>query len=59
MFMNAGAQFVALDFVNVIQNRKPYADGFQRGSVMEMAQQVRRAVAWVYNNAHCPVQRNV
>jgi arylformamidase len=42
MFMNAGANFVVLDFVQV-QNAG--------GSLMPMAQQVRSAVAWVYQNA--------
>jgi arylformamidase len=42
MFMNAGANFVVLDFVQV-QNAG--------GSLMPMAQQVRSAVAWVYKNA--------
>ena len=42
MLMEAGAHFIALDFVNALQNG---------GSIMEMAQQVRRAVAWVYDNA--------
>jgi arylformamidase len=43
MFMQAGAHYVALDFVNALQNG---------GDLMQMAEQVRRAVAWVYNNAH-------
>jgi arylformamidase len=42
MLMEAGAHYIALDFVNTLQNG---------GSIMEMAQQVRRAVAWVYQNA--------
>jgi len=42
MFMNAGANFVVLDFVQV-QNAG--------GSLLPMAQQVRSAVAWVYKNA--------
>ena len=42
MFMNAGANFVVLDFVQV-ENAG--------GSLMPMAQQVRSAVAWVYKNA--------
>jgi arylformamidase len=42
VFMNAGANFVVLDFVQV-QNAG--------GSLMPMAQQVRSAVAWVYKNA--------
>jgi arylformamidase len=43
MLVEAGAHYVALDFVNALQNG---------GSIMEMAQQVRRAVAWVAQNAH-------
>ena len=42
MLMEAGAHYIALDFVNALQNG---------GSIMEMAQQVRRAVAWAYRNA--------
>jgi arylformamidase len=42
VFMNAGANFVVLDFVQV-QNAG--------GNLMPMAQQVRSAVAWVYKNA--------
>jgi arylformamidase len=42
MFVNAGAHFAALDFINVDQ---------AQGSLMPMAEQVRRAIAWVYNNA--------
>ena len=42
MFMNAGANFVVLDFVQV-QNTG--------GNLMPMVQQVRSAVAWVYKNA--------
>ena len=41
-FVDAGAHFVALDFNNVIE-----ADG----NLMTMAEQVRRAVAWVHKNA--------
>jgi arylformamidase len=43
MLIEAGAHFITLDFVNTLQNG---------GSIMEMAQQVRRAVAWTYQNAH-------
>lgn len=43
MFMEAGAHYIALDFVNVLQNN---------GNLMEMADQVRRALIWTYNNAH-------
>ena len=42
MFVNAGAHHVVLDFINVIE---------AGGDLMAMAQQVRRAVAWVYRNA--------
>jgi arylformamidase len=42
MFVRAGAHFIALDFVGV-ENTK--------GDLMAMADQVRRAVAWVYQNA--------
>ena len=42
MFINAGAHFVILDFVQVQD---------AGGSLMPMAQQVRAAVAWVYKNA--------
>jgi arylformamidase len=42
MFVNAGAHLVVLDFINVVE---------AGGDLMAMAQQVRRAVAWVYRNA--------
>jgi arylformamidase len=42
MFVDAGVQFIALDFNNVIETN---------GNLMTMAEQVRRAVAWVYKNA--------
>jgi arylformamidase len=42
MFVTAGSHFIAVDFVDVIK-----ADG----NLMTMADQVRRAVAWVYKNA--------
>jgi arylformamidase len=42
MFVNAGAHFIALDFAGV-ENTK--------GDLMPMADQVRRAVAWIYKNA--------
>jgi arylformamidase len=42
LFVRAGAHFVVPDFVNVLQTG---------GSLMPMAEQVRRAVAWVYRNA--------
>lgn len=41
-FVHAGAHYVALDFVNVLE---------AGGNLMPMAEQVRRAVAWVYRNA--------
>src|SRR5262245_8806194 len=42
MFVNAGAHFIALDFINVIE---------AGGDLMPMASQIRNAVAWVYKNA--------
>ena len=42
MFVEAGAHFVVLDFNNVIETK---------GDLMPMADQVRRALAWVYKNA--------
>jgi arylformamidase len=42
MFVTAGAIFIAVDFVSIDK-----ADG----NLMTMADQVRRAVAWVYKNA--------
>ncbi len=42
LFINAGAHFVAPDFVRVQD---------AGGSLMVMEQQVRRAIAWVYQNA--------
>jgi arylformamidase len=42
MFVDAGAHFVALDFNNVMETN---------GNLMTMAEQVRRAVAWVHRNA--------
>jgi arylformamidase len=41
-FVHAGAHFVVLDFVNVLQTG---------GDLLPMAEQVRRAIAWVYRNA--------
>jgi arylformamidase len=41
-YVDAGAHFVALDFNNVLETS---------GNLMVMADQVRRAVAWVYKNA--------
>jgi arylformamidase len=42
LFINAGAHFAVLDFINVLE---------ANGDLMPMAEQVRRAVAWVYRNA--------
>jgi arylformamidase len=42
MFVNAGAHYVVLDFINVIE---------AQGDLMPMAHQVRSAVAWVYKYA--------
>jgi arylformamidase len=42
MFVNAGANFVVLDFNNV---------GEVGGDLLIMADQIRRGVAWVYKNA--------
>jgi arylformamidase len=42
LFVNAGATFIALDFINVKQ---------ANGDLGVMADQVRRAIAWVYKNA--------
>jgi arylformamidase len=41
-FVNAGANLVVLDFINVIQSG---------GDLLAMANQVRDGVAWVYQNA--------
>jgi arylformamidase len=41
-FVDAGAHFVAIDFNNVTE---------VDGSLLTMADQVRRAIAWVYRNA--------
>jgi arylformamidase len=41
-FVDAGAHFIALDFNNVVETK---------GDLSVMADQVRRAVAWVYKNA--------
>ena len=41
-FVSAGANLVALDFINVIQSG---------GNLLTMAEQVRNGVAWVYQNA--------
>jgi arylformamidase len=42
LFVNAGAHLVVPDFINVIE---------AEGSLFPMIEQVRRAVAWVYQNA--------
>lgn len=42
LFVNAGAHYVVLDFINVDEGK---------GSLLPMAEQVRRGVAWVYQNA--------
>src|SRR5262249_8951068 len=42
VFVQAGAHFVVLDFINVTENG---------GDLMPMVDQVRRAVAFVYRNA--------
>ena len=42
MFVNAGAHFVVLDFIAIKA---------ANGDLRVMADQVRRAVAWVYKNA--------
>ena len=41
-FVRAGAHYIALDFINVIESG---------GNLAPMADQVRRAIAWVYRNA--------
>ena len=41
-FVGAGAHYVALDFANVLDTG---------GDLMPMAEQVRRAIAWVWRNA--------
>ena len=42
MFVNAGAHYVALDFISVKE---------AGGDLSVMAAQVRRGIAWVYKNA--------
>jgi len=42
LFVNAGAHYAVLDFINVME---------AGGNLMPMAEQVRRAVAWVHRNA--------
>jgi arylformamidase len=41
-FVHAGAHFLVIDFNNVVETK---------GDLMPMADQVRRAIAWVYKNA--------
>jgi len=41
-FVHAGAHYLAVDFNNVVETK---------GELMPMADQVRRALAWVYKNA--------
>jgi arylformamidase len=41
-FVNAGAHYIAVDFNNVLETK---------GDLMPMADQVRRALAWIYKNA--------
>jgi arylformamidase len=41
-FITAGANLVSLDFINVLQSG---------GNLLTMAEQVRKGVAWVYQNA--------
>ena len=42
LFVHSGAHYIAIDFINVLE---------AKGDLMPMADQVRRAVAWVYKNA--------
>jgi arylformamidase len=42
MFVDSGAHFIAVDFNSVIETK---------GNLMVLAEQVRRAVAWVHRNA--------
>ena len=42
MFVNAGAHYVALDFANVVETN---------GDLLPMAEQCRRAIAWIHKNA--------
>lgn len=42
MFVHAGAHYVAVDFTNVVETK---------GDLLPMAEQCRRAVAWIYRNA--------
>lgn len=42
MFVNAGAHYVVLDFINVLE---------AEGNLAPMVEQIRSAIAWVYRNA--------
>jgi arylformamidase len=42
LLVNAGAHYITLDFINVLE---------AKGDLMPMADQVRRGIAWVYKNA--------
>jgi arylformamidase len=42
LFVNAGAHYIAIDFVNVVQTK---------GDLMPMAKQCRDAIAWLHKNA--------
>ena len=42
MFVNAGVHYVAVDFYNVLETK---------GDLMPMADQVKRAIAWVFKHA--------
>ena len=42
LLVNAGAHYIALDFINVLE---------AKGDLMPMADQVRRGIAWIYKNA--------
>jgi arylformamidase len=48
-YVDAGANFIALDFINVTQTVG--ADGKPDKNLITMAEQVRAGVAWVYKNA--------
>jgi len=43
LYVQAGAHYIVLDFINILD---------AGGNLMIMAEQVRRAVAWVWSNAH-------
>lgn len=42
MFVNAGAHYIALDFINVVETK---------GDLMPMAKQCRDGIAWIHKNA--------